>query len=259
MTSNLHPREGLEVTGWRPTARRSALTATAAVLVALMGFHFAMTALHAGPTSVLSVRAASLTAEYISPFFVQNWHLFAPNPINVDRGLLVRARVRDEAGTVTTTPYYDMTTPAMHHVHTNRLLHSKAPHMISTAISSLQHVDPTAAALRQRLAQQRQAQCSPPAGTQADETRPVDSDADLCAAPPPGLTRHEQAKRQEGLTLIRGLASAAAVQRWGAGVQEIQVRVVTHVFPPYSERHSPELGEVTHHDLDWMTVQEGMR
>lgn len=239
--TRLHSVARPETTRWRRRAHSVGIAVTAAALAVLLGFHFTMTTLHAGPTSVLSLQVAPLTSRYMLPFFVQNWHLFAPNPINVDRGLLVRARLRDGAGNTVVTPYYDLTTPAMHHVQTSRLLHSKGPHMISSAISSLKHVDPAAAALRQRLAQRRAAQCPPPG----------------CRSP--RLTPHERAKRQEGLTLVRGLASAAALQRWGRGVERIQVRVVTHEFPPYSQRSSSELGEVHHRDLAWMPVREVTR
>ena len=53
--------------------------------------------------------AVDAQLDYLNPFFGQNWRLFAPNPIDEDRNLLVQGAYVDGNGDVRTTPWVDWT------------------------------------------------------------------------------------------------------------------------------------------------------
>ena len=64
--------------------------------------------LAAVPTNPVS-DAASAQLGYLRPFFGQSWRLFAPNPVDEDRNLLVQGAYIDADGDVRTTPWVDWT------------------------------------------------------------------------------------------------------------------------------------------------------
>jgi hypothetical protein len=64
--------------------------------------------LAAVPTNPVS-DAVDAQLDYLTPFFGQNWRLFAPNPIDEDRNLLVQGAYVDGDGEVQTTPWVDWT------------------------------------------------------------------------------------------------------------------------------------------------------
>ncbi len=64
-------------------------------LVGVVGLHFAATFLWNAPENPVKESVAAEVSGYMRPFFVQNWSLFAPNPINAEDELLVRAQVAD--------------------------------------------------------------------------------------------------------------------------------------------------------------------
>lgn len=85
------------------STRATALVAAAAGAVALaVAVHVAMVLLYVLPENVVSERYGSQVHGYMSPELVQNWALFAPEPLYVNRSLHARARVDTGAATVTT-------------------------------------------------------------------------------------------------------------------------------------------------------------
>ena len=80
----------------------------AAIASAIVGFHLLAVTLDALPTNPVS-QAFARQVGYLSPFFGQNWRLFAPNPIDEDRNLLVQGAYVDDRGSVRTTPWVDWT------------------------------------------------------------------------------------------------------------------------------------------------------
>src|SRR5690606_28890351 len=116
-----HAKEGTEAMTTPPEVsaqnesegrRRSVLSLVAlCVVLALVAFHAFMTAVYDTPDArirndVLPGRAAKA---YIEPLFLQGYQLFAPNPQDSNRSLLVRAWVEQPDGTLVTTEWVDAT------------------------------------------------------------------------------------------------------------------------------------------------------
>lgn len=84
-----------------------ALTVGAVAVGALL--HLGMVFLHVAPSNTLSTQHAKDVSDYIYPEFEQNWKLFAPNPVQQNVHLQVRADVRKPDGSSQTTGWVDLT------------------------------------------------------------------------------------------------------------------------------------------------------
>ncbi|MFE6842049.1 DUF5819 family protein [Streptomyces sp. NPDC057686] len=71
--------------------------ALAAVGLAACG-HLALVFLHVAPSNTVSKQHAQTVDDWIYPEFEQNWKLFAPNPLQQNIAVEVRAEVRTAAG-----------------------------------------------------------------------------------------------------------------------------------------------------------------
>jgi hypothetical protein len=49
------------------------------------------------------------------PYFAQDWRLFAPEPVETDRSVLVRAKIVDAQGRDRVSPWLDVTSPEFAH------------------------------------------------------------------------------------------------------------------------------------------------
>ncbi len=93
----------------QPTGEQTGLSRRARAFVAVMAgvvatavvVHVGITFFYVAPSNVVSEKYATEIYDYMAPELLQNWQLFAPEPLHVDRSLHARARVRTEAGTVT--------------------------------------------------------------------------------------------------------------------------------------------------------------
>ncbi|MEU9110754.1 DUF5819 family protein [Streptomyces sp. NPDC048483] len=77
-----------------------------AVIVAI---HLAMMFLHVAPQNTLSKQRGNLISDYVYPEYEQNWKLFAPNPLQQNIAVQVRAQLRGQGGTTRTTGWTDLT------------------------------------------------------------------------------------------------------------------------------------------------------
>ncbi|MFI5861223.1 DUF5819 family protein [Streptomyces sp. NPDC051546] len=75
--------------------------ALGAVAVAACG-HLALVFLHVAPSNTVSKRHAGVIDWWIYPEFEQNWKLFAPNPLQQNIAVEVRAEVRTDDGRLVT-------------------------------------------------------------------------------------------------------------------------------------------------------------
>ncbi|WP_189149459.1 DUF5819 family protein [Streptomyces lacrimifluminis] len=100
-------------------APRSALAALslpyqlgAALAVAVVGvaacFHLGMVFLHVAPSNTATKEHTRTIDDWIYPEFEQNWKLFAPNPLQQNVAVEVRADVRTADGGARTTGWYDL-------------------------------------------------------------------------------------------------------------------------------------------------------
>ncbi|MCK7623867.1 DUF5819 family protein [Streptomyces sp. RS10V-4] len=82
-------------------------TAASGIAVAVL-IHLAMMFLHVAPSNTLSRQQSALISDYVYPEYEQNWKLFAPNPLQQNTAVQVRAHLRDQDGTVRTTGWTDL-------------------------------------------------------------------------------------------------------------------------------------------------------
>lgn len=60
------------------------------VLIAAMGVHFSIIAMHLMPDNPIKHQYANEIRNYVFPYFGQSWKLFAPNPVNSNLSILVQ-------------------------------------------------------------------------------------------------------------------------------------------------------------------------
>ncbi|MFI6336077.1 DUF5819 family protein [Streptomyces sp. NPDC050535] len=70
--------------------------------------HLGMVFLHLAPSNTVSKQNGRAIEEWIYPEFEQNWKLFAPNPLQQNIAVQVRAQVRTPDGTSRETGWYDL-------------------------------------------------------------------------------------------------------------------------------------------------------
>lgn len=85
----------------------AAALALAVVAVAAC-VHVGMVFLHVAPSNTVTKQHGQAIDEWIYPEFEQNWKLFAPNPLQQNIAVQVRADVRATDGEIRTTRWYDL-------------------------------------------------------------------------------------------------------------------------------------------------------
>ena len=99
------PRTG--VAALSPRYQVAAALALAVVAV-VSCVHIGMVFLHVAPSNTLTKEHGKAIDDWIYPEFEQNWKLFAPNPLQQNISVQVRADVRTRDGGVRTTGWYDL-------------------------------------------------------------------------------------------------------------------------------------------------------
>ncbi|MFD9391460.1 DUF5819 family protein [Streptomyces sp. NPDC060000] len=90
-----------------PRYQIGAALALAVVAVAVC-VHVGMVFLHVAPSNTVTKAHGKAIDEWIYPEFEQNWKLFAPNPLQQNIAVQVRAQVRTADGGSRTTGWYDL-------------------------------------------------------------------------------------------------------------------------------------------------------
>lgn len=80
-----------------------------AVLGVLACVHVSMVFLHVAPSNTLTKQHGEVVDDWIYPEFEQNWKLFAPNPLQQNVAVEVRAEVEGSGGARTTTDWINLT------------------------------------------------------------------------------------------------------------------------------------------------------
>ncbi|MGW2280907.1 DUF5819 family protein [Streptomyces sp. NPDC001770] len=83
--------------------------------------HLGMVFLHVAPSNTLSKEHAETINEWIYPEFEQNWKLFAPNPLQQNISVHVRAEVVNADGDRRTTPWMSLTAEDAEAIRSNPL------------------------------------------------------------------------------------------------------------------------------------------
>jgi uncharacterized protein DUF5819 len=87
---------------------RLAAALALAVVAVVAAVHLGMVFLHVAPSNTLSRQHSGTIDDWIYPEFEQNWKLFAPNPLQQNISVQVRAGIRTADGTIRTTGWYDL-------------------------------------------------------------------------------------------------------------------------------------------------------
>lgn len=82
--------------------------------------HFAITFIYLSPTNSFRSKHWSKITAYMSPYFSQNWYLFAPNPVNQHQNLQIRLKYQDNEGKIVQTKWKDLTKPMIDKLQLNR-------------------------------------------------------------------------------------------------------------------------------------------
>ena len=83
--------------------------ALALALVAMAAcVHLGMVFLHVAPSNTVTKQHGQAVDDWIYPEFEQNWKLFAPNPLQQNIAVQVRAEVKGADGAIRTTRWYDL-------------------------------------------------------------------------------------------------------------------------------------------------------
>lgn len=90
-------------------------------LACLLGFHFGMTALYLTPPNPVKQAWFQPMMKYMDPLFMQNWQLFAPNPVSQHQNIFVKAKWKDpQTGQIKETPWCDVSQPLIAHIQRDR-------------------------------------------------------------------------------------------------------------------------------------------
>lgn len=79
-----------------------------AVAAATVCVHLGMVFLHVAPSNTLTKTHGKAVYDWVNPEFEQNWMLFAPNPLQQNISVQVRAEVKTAGGGLRTTGWYDL-------------------------------------------------------------------------------------------------------------------------------------------------------
>ncbi|MCX5055672.1 MULTISPECIES: DUF5819 family protein [unclassified Streptomyces] len=102
---HLAPRTGVAALSPRYQIGAALALAVVAVVVCV---HVGMVFLHVSPANTLTKAHGKAIDDWIYPEFEQNWKLFAPNPLQQNIALQVRAEVQAKNGELRTTGWYDL-------------------------------------------------------------------------------------------------------------------------------------------------------
>lgn len=79
-----------------------------AIVAAVVCVHIGMVFLHVAPPNTLTKQHGRAIDDWIYPEFEQNWKLFAPNPLQQNIAVQVRAEIATADGDTRTTGWYDL-------------------------------------------------------------------------------------------------------------------------------------------------------
>jgi hypothetical protein len=209
----------------------------------LLAAHYLLIGLHLLPRNYLSLTWGTSIQHYVGPVFSQVWTLFAPTPPDANQMLLVQARWRNAPDApVQVSEWIDVTTPSIEVMQRQRLSAlSRLVRPQTGLLESAFYEDPTLEELRRKSRSDR--------GDSSSAT----------ATPDALLTEEERAQRERGREAMYRIGSAYARRVFGPQVDSVNLRVATHRFPRFSQRHLPDsVGAVTYIELGWSAARAGV-
>jgi hypothetical protein len=217
--------------------RRCALIALRGLLALVLSLHFGLTLIYLLPLNPITLRLAPLLDGYMTPLFTQDWRLFAPNPIDETRVLLLACRLRAAQGTTVETAWVDISTPLW-------------------AAQARQRFSPAAWLSRpQTLAIERYFNESEPMTLIQRQQQTPDPPMPHVAD---ALQTAQQARRVLATHVLARLGAAYCDRWYGAGrTVATRMRLAVLRFPRFSRRQLPDsAGETRTYTFDWMPYEQ---
>jgi hypothetical protein len=201
---------------------RSAFVAVASTLV---GLHMLAVTLAAVPTNPVS-NAVDPQLDYLRPFFGQSWRLFAPNPVDEDKTLLVQGAYVDDDGTLHSTPWVNWT-GVEQDVIEHRLIGGRAGYITTKFYGALDEEYRELETSQQKTASARTSPLAPPSWDELrDYLASVGPDEDDLA----DYLRYDRAAAQ--------LATNVVASRWPSrDITAVRYALREHGVVPYDARH----------------------
>lgn len=214
-------------------------------LVGLVAMHFVATFLWNAPDNPVKDVVGGQVTGYMRPFFQQSWSLFAPNPVNAEDELLVRAQVADaQTGDLRTT---DWAYPTQ--LEWTIVEHNPAPSRASRLSSNLHRRLNSA---WNRLSDEQQQILAGDYHDMAD-WQPL---ADDLIAEQGGDTSPQVADIVRADRVATGYATQFAKATWGEEVAAVQFQLRRTPVPRWAQRKEPEPDNpsVTTREFGWRPV-----
>ncbi|MDQ0942380.1 DUF5819 family protein [Streptomyces sp. V1I1] len=204
-------------------------TRRAALLIggALLGAHMTMAALSQAPLSPAKLVYGDRVAEYLDPYFSQNWQLFAPTPVSDDRGILARAACAD--GSVS--EYFDVSARGLEKAQSSRLFPSREVRIVSAGLQNVTSSEEILRRLREK---------------QTNDKKPM--------LPP---LPYEKVTEAEAVKSLSRYAYDQMPTACNGKAVKLQVRMYVHELPPWSKRNdSSAEGKVLVKDFAWTPTKD---
>lgn len=213
-------------------------------LVGVVAIHVAVTFLWNAPDNPIKESVSGEVSGYMRPFFQQNWSLFAPNPVNAEDELLVRAQVTDpQTGEVRTTDWERPTLMEWTLVH-----HGPAPSRASRITSNLHRR--VNSAWNDLSDQQQEIMAAD--YVDMEDWEPL---ADDLVDAQGGETSSRVANMVRADRVATGYATQFARAMWGEDVVAVQFQLRRTPVPRWDERHDPpEHPSFTTREFGWRPV-----
>lgn len=211
----------------------------AAVLLVLLLWHVGATALWNMPGNPIRTDMRPTVADYLLPYFDQNWGLFAPDPINSNEHIQVRARLEGADGEVVETDWFDATAYEV-----RRILHDPFP---SRAVRpSTTYYRNIASAVRSLSGEQRAVLLDDYSDGNWDRLA-----ADLSAAGPARGVGDQIRLERMNAAYATGVARAV----WGDHVVAVQIRLQGEQIPRFDDRLDPDAASTfSYTDFGWRPI-----
>ena len=211
----------------RARDHRWTAAAVTAVVSVVFVFHFSMIGLYLLPLNPVKLAFSPYLVAYVDSLFYQNWHLFAPDPINTSQSVIGKCRTDGVES-----HWFDMTHGIVERLEQNPT---------ASALSSVLHLQQNL--IRAYLYGSAEAEDNLLLAFCQDQP-----DAEYCR------NREERAAAEEALAvdgLVR-LVTDACVSNGFSDVDSVYVRLADLAFPRFSSRSLPdEEGEVRYIDVGW--------
>jgi len=199
------------------------------VLTIILLVHFSITTLFNSPVNPITYKYHHIIESYMTPLFVQNWKLFAPNPISSNTNLLVKGLYTEGDGEEKETKWLNVNELLVKKLQSNRLtpLRLSVAQISSSMIETMNEVSKDQAE-KIELTEQTTSEKEHFPNKLEEESDEAPSYVELV----------EEAIEGEGiypreLIILRGASSEALYSKYNRHFDEIIIKINVERFPDY--------------------------